>query len=49
MEAKLDTTDSDGVPASSLKHGVVGVQEIYSPGQASNSGDVTGSDRKGRL
>ena len=49
MEAKLDTTDSDGVSASPFKHGVVGVQEIYSLGKASNSRDVTDCDRKGRL
>jgi hypothetical protein len=42
----LHSTDADGVPTPLFKRGVVRVQEMYSPGKASNSGDVTDSDRK---
>ena len=34
-EAKLHSTDVEGVPTPPLKRGVVRVQEVYSPGKTS--------------
>jgi hypothetical protein len=45
-EAKLHSANADGVPAPPLKHGVVGIQGMYSASKVSNSEDVTDSDQE---
>jgi hypothetical protein len=47
-EAKLYSTNADGIPTPPFKRGVVGIQEICSPGETSNSEDVSDSDKKSR-